>query len=176
MSWAEVKKINSDMNKPLDDLLDEQISSYIGNNDLIQGGNSIKTLLGNLWNSMQSKFGKFIGTYTISKVTSSEGQMVNSGSIVINGRGKASINLVALNRKYDIKSMTADLCTINVDGNNIILYPKPTLTSSASNSRGLFMYIFGQDFSFFFDRSFSMVLTGTTNNNIYANYKIDLFA
>ena len=177
MSWAEVKKINSDMNKPLDDLLDEQVSQYIGNNDLIQGGSSIKTLLGNLWSSIQSKFGKFIGSY--SRVRN--GVVYNGNSVSISGKGKVKISFSFPRFSGALPFTSASYLSytkrfyITVDGKQLDIFP--VLASSSNSTDYGYSEIFSLDI--YFESSFVLSVAAAItagSNDCLINYAIDLIS
>ena len=107
MSWAEVKKINSDMSKPLDDLLNEKLDY-----NYEVGSNAITGALSNLKKVISGKFGFAANTfsnYNIKKIKQGE-------EISISGKGEAEIRVLGPKNRSSEQFEANTKITIAIDG------------------------------------------------------------
>lgn len=107
MSWAEVKKINSDMSKPLDDLLNEKLDY-----NYEVGANAITGALNNLKKVISNKFGFATNTFSSYNIIKAASQ---GEEISISGKGEAEIRVFIPENKGSQFSNGTKI-TIVIDG------------------------------------------------------------
>ena len=136
MSWAEVKKINSDMNKPLDVLLKEK---SVEENSLV---NKISSSLLNVKDAFNNNFGFLTneyGEYVFGYINANTSQ-----TLEIQGKGKIDLSVnFGANRSYSV----ADDFTVIIDGieNKVSFASGVYKTLGCSLSSGFSMPLFFQE-------------------------------